>query len=218
MKDRKIKRDTDELFLRPIIVSIDDMDRFERKGMKKIRPIKNTWYDWLINYIPKPIRKVVGGFMDNTVSLSKSKTSKQAVYGRGKKLSKPKKKQKKNEIRFYQKRIKKKSEDTVCRDIRTIFKAEEEKEEIKRLEKLERKKQDHNERLIKDRIIRDIRSRFEQQEDYPNPKSVSNFWNNNYIEYESNGDRNLSLEKYLNKIKPYLRNIIIDHQSSGTWK
>ena len=20
--------------------------------MKKIRPIKNTWYDWLINYIP----------------------------------------------------------------------------------------------------------------------------------------------------------------------
>ena len=100
MKDRKIKRDTDELFLRSIIVSIDDMDRFERKGMKKIRPIKNTWYDWLINYIPKPIRKVVGGFMDNTVSLSKSKTSKQAVYGRGKKLSKPKKKQKKKRNPF----------------------------------------------------------------------------------------------------------------------
>ena len=33
--------------------------------------------------------------MDNTVSLFKSKTSKQAVYGRGKKLSKPKKKKKK---------------------------------------------------------------------------------------------------------------------------
>ena len=156
--------------------------------------------------------------MDNTVSLFKSKTSKQAVYGRGKKLSKPKK-QKKKEIRFYQKRIKKKNDDIVCRDIRTIFKAEEEKEEIKRLEKLERKKQEHIERLIKDRIIRDIRSRFEQQEeDYSNPKSVSNFWNNNYIEYESNGDRNLSLDKYLSKIKPYLRNIIIDLQSSGTWK
>ena len=33
--------------------------------------------------------------MDNTVSLFKSKTSKQAVYGRGKKLTKQKKKKKK---------------------------------------------------------------------------------------------------------------------------
>ena len=34
------------------------------------------------------------------------------------------------------------------------------------------------------------------------PKRVSNFWNNNYIEYESNCDknRNLSLNKYLNKM------------------
>ena len=34
------------------------------------------------------------------------------------------------------------------------------------------------------------------------PISVSNFWSNNYIEYESNGDRNktLSGEEYLNKI------------------
>ena len=45
-------------------------------------------------------------------------------------------------------------------------------------------------------------------------------WNNNYIEYESNGDRNknLSLKEYLNKIKPYLRDLIIDLQKSGTWK
>ena len=46
---------------------------------------------------------------------------------------------------------------------------------------------------------------FEQQEekDYCKPKRVSNFWNN-YIEYESDGDknRNLSLDEYLNKIKP----------------
>ena len=42
----------------------------------------------------------------------------------------------------------------------------------------------------------------------------------NYIEYESNGDRNrkLSLDKYLNKIELYLRNIIIDLQNSNTWK
>ena len=38
--------------------------------------------------------------MDNTVSLFKSKTSKQAVYGRGKKLSKTKKKKKKKRNPF----------------------------------------------------------------------------------------------------------------------
>ena len=27
--------------------------------MKKIRSIKNTWYDWLIDYIPEPKRKSV---------------------------------------------------------------------------------------------------------------------------------------------------------------
>ena len=34
------------------------------KEMKKIRPIKNTWYGWLINYIPEPIRKSLDGFKD----------------------------------------------------------------------------------------------------------------------------------------------------------
>ena len=59
MKDREIKiqRGIEELFFEPIIVSIDDMDRFEKKEMKNIRPNKNTWYDWLINDIPEPIRK-----------------------------------------------------------------------------------------------------------------------------------------------------------------
>ena len=42
LKDRevKIKREIEELFLKPIIVSLDDMDKFEQKEMKKIRPIK----------------------------------------------------------------------------------------------------------------------------------------------------------------------------------
>ena len=55
---------------------------------------------------------------------------------------------------------------------------------------------------------------------YYKPKTVSNFCNNNYIEYQSNGDknRNLSLDKYLIKIKPYMRNIIINLQNSDTWK
>ena len=38
---------------------------------------------------------------------------------------------------------------------------------------------------------------------------VINFWSNNYIEYENNSNRNktLSLEEYLNKIRPYLKDI-----------
>ena len=37
--------------------------------MNKIRPIKNTWDDWLINYIPEPIRKSVIRFKDKSISL-----------------------------------------------------------------------------------------------------------------------------------------------------
>ena len=72
------------------MVSIDDMNKFEQKELKKIRSIKNTWYDWLISYVPESIRKSVSGFIDKIVSLFKTNTPKQAVYGRGKKLSKPK--------------------------------------------------------------------------------------------------------------------------------
>ena len=48
-REVKIKREIEELFLKPIIVSIDEIDKFERKHKKKIRPIKSFWYDWLIN-------------------------------------------------------------------------------------------------------------------------------------------------------------------------
>ena len=76
---------------------------------------------------------------------------------------------------------------------------------MKYKKKKERKKLQKNKERNK-RLIRDIRTLFEQEEeDYNKPKGVNNFWNNNYIEYESNGDknRNLSLDEYLNKIKPY---------------
>ena len=45
--------------------------------MKKIKPVKNTWYDWLINYIPEPIRKNEGGFKNKIVGLFETNTSKQ---------------------------------------------------------------------------------------------------------------------------------------------
>ena len=42
VKDRKIKREIEELFLKLIILSIYDMDSFERKETNKIRPVNNT--------------------------------------------------------------------------------------------------------------------------------------------------------------------------------
>ena len=84
-----------------------------------------------------------------------------------------------------------------------------------------REKENKNERLIKDKIIRDIREYFErQEEDYYKPKRISSFWNNKYIEYKGNGSRNndLSLDEYLNKIKPYLKDIMIDLHRSDIWK
>ena len=63
-------------------------------------------------------------------------------------------------------------------------------------------------KVIKYRIVRDINTLFEQQEeDFYKPVRVVTFWNNNYIEYESSGDRNknLSVKEYFNEIKPYLK-------------
>ena len=45
-------------------------------------------------------------------------------------------------------------------------------------------------------------------------------FNDNYIEYERNGDKNktLSIKKYLNMIKPYLTDIIQDNKTQGELK
>ena len=50
LKDRaeKIQREIEELFYQAIIVSKDDMDKFEEQEMKKIRLIKRNWFDRLI--------------------------------------------------------------------------------------------------------------------------------------------------------------------------
>ena len=50
LKDRgeKLKREIEELFYKPIIVSKDDLNKFEKQEMKKIRPIKRNWFDLLI--------------------------------------------------------------------------------------------------------------------------------------------------------------------------
>ena len=49
---------------------------------------------------------------------------------------------------------------------------------------------------------------------------MSNFWSNNYTEYESNSDKNktLSVEEYLNKVSPYSKDITNNLKKSDTWK
>ena len=91
--DRKIKfkRETEEPFFKPIFVSMEDMDRFEEEKIKKVISVKNTWYEWLINYIPKSMRKSVHVLKNKLISLLKTNTPKQTFYERGKKLSKPRK-------------------------------------------------------------------------------------------------------------------------------
>ena len=44
---------------------------------------------------------------------------------------------------------------------------------------------------IKDRIIKDIRTLFKQEDDCYKPTGVGNFLNSKYIKYESSGDRNI---------------------------
>ena len=73
---------------------------------------------------------------------------------------------------------------------------------------------------IKDKIIGDIKTLFEPEEEYCKRVRVSNFSNNNYIEYKSNGDKNktLSIKEYLEEIKLYLKDIINNPKKSDSWK
>ena len=72
-------------------------------------------------------------------------------------------------------KIQKQSEDNRIKIIKNLFNFKKENE------------------AIKGRITGDIRKHFEQEDDYYKPISVVNFWNNNYIEYKSNGDRSKNL-------------------------
>ena len=64
---------------------------------------------------------------------------------------------------------------------------------MKQKKKKRKKKRKHKEGITKDGKIRDITTLFEQEEDYYEREKVSNFWNNNYIEYGSNGDEKYKL-------------------------
>ena len=55
---------------------------------------------------------------------------------------------------------------------------------------------------------------------YYKPIKTMDASNDNYIEYESKGDkgRNLLLEDYFNIIRPYLRDMIDNHKAHSEWK
>ena len=96
----------------------------------------------------------------------------------------------------------KQSQENIIKGIKNLFKLKKEK------------------KAIKDRIIRDTSTIFEQQDNFYKSTSAGNFWNKNCTEDESKGDRDkkLSVKEYLNKIKLSLRNIIFYFENSGTWK
>ena len=50
------------------------------------------------------------------------------------------------------------------------------------------------------------------------PTIVKSGYNNNYIEYRSEGDKLLTVEEYLALIEPYLRELINNYKSKGEWK
>ena len=114
-------------------------------------------------------------------------------------------------------------EENIIKDIRNLFrlKKEENYTAVKDVRNLFR--QEKETKSIKDTIPRDIKNLFEHEkeaENYYKPVRVSNFWSNNYIEYESDDDKNkiLSIEEYLNKNSPYLKDMISNCKKSGTWK
>ena len=50
------------------------------------------------------------------------------------------------------------------------------------------------------------------------PTIVKSSYNNNYIEYRSEGNEILTFEEYLALIEPYVRELINNHKSKGEWK
>ena len=50
------------------------------------------------------------------------------------------------------------------------------------------------------------------------PTLVKSGYNNNYIEYRSEGNEIFTFEEYLDLIEPYLRELINDYKSKGEWK
>ena len=68
--------------------------------------------------------------------------------------------------------------------------------------------------------IKDIENLFKISidKDYYKPKLNKSGYNKNYVQYESKGDKILSLKEYHNLIEKYLRELIEEYKLKGEWK
>ena len=68
--------------------------------------------------------------------------------------------------------------------------------------------------------IKDIENLFKVSidKDYYKPKLNNSGYNKNYAQYESKGDKILSLKEYLNLIEKYLRELLEEYKQKGEWK
>ena len=104
-------------------------------------------------------------------------------------------------------------EENIIKDIRNCFWLKKEQNyTVKDIRKIFRLRKE----------IKWIKNLFEcekEEGNYHKPVKVYNIWSNN-IKYKSSGDRNktLSVREYLDKVRPYLKDIINDLKQSDTWK
>ena len=70
------------------------------------------------------------------------------------------------------------------------------------------------------RGIKNIQDLFKSSidEDYYKPTLVKSGYNSNYTQYESRGDKILTVKEYLGLIEPYLADMINDYKIKGEWK
>ena len=68
--------------------------------------------------------------------------------------------------------------------------------------------------------IKDIKDLFKLSidKDHYKPVLVKSGYNNNYVQYESKGDKILSIQEYLALIEKYLRKLISQYKKEGEWK
>ena len=70
LRHQKYKNKQIENNFKPINISINDIDKFEKKELTKKKTFtKNTSYDWYNWLIPEPIKKPVGEVKDQIMFL-----------------------------------------------------------------------------------------------------------------------------------------------------
>ena len=88
----------------------------------------------------------------------------------------------------------------------------------KKILELDRYPQDYDDsEYIGVKNVRDL-FKLSANEDYYKPKLTKSGYDGNYTQYESKGDRILSVQEYLTSIEKYLRELINQYKNEGEWK